>query len=448
MPHYTEQQIEAANNTSLVAFLTSHGEQLKKFGAQHLWEKHQVWIRDNRWYTHYDAAGGYAISFVMKYYAMDFQNAVAELLGGGIAVCNTPTVREKKPTELVIPKANTTMNRVYAYLMNERFISREVISFFAHERTLYEDEQYHNCIFVGVDENGIPKHIHRRGTHGSFKQTESGSKAEYSFHHDGESEWLLVFEAPIDMLAFITLHQKEWMKHSYVALCSVSERAILHRLKINKHIRKIVLCLDHDNAGLAACMRIRDILVQNGYNNVRMLHSVNKDWDEDVKAMNGITPIKAESDETEAIRKLCREFISEAKELRKPPQLYNRICDVFTSLQNRMPHVSKEQIEKLIGLLLLLSKDECRKSLNEVSWDEIYEMLIREYIPHADNGNTEIRIRQIATDMNELAKVYEIPSMFNEIEIFTKPILKTAMDCIRLINYLERKEKPCKESKH
>lgn len=53
----------------------------------------------------------------------------------------TPTVREKKPTELVIPKANTTMNRVYAYLMNERFIAREVISFFAHERTLYEDEQ-------------------------------------------------------------------------------------------------------------------------------------------------------------------------------------------------------------------------------------------------------------------------------------------------------------------
>ncbi len=33
------------------------------------------------------------------------------------------------------------------------------------------------------------------------------------------------------------------------------------------------------------------------YNNVRMLHSVNKDWNEDVKEENGITPIKAESDE-------------------------------------------------------------------------------------------------------------------------------------------------------
>ena len=72
MPHYTEQQIEAANNVDLVTFLNSHGERLKKFGAQYLWEKHQAWIHDNRWYTHYDAVGGYAISFVMKYYAMDF----------------------------------------------------------------------------------------------------------------------------------------------------------------------------------------------------------------------------------------------------------------------------------------------------------------------------------------------------------------------------------------
>lgn len=104
-------------------------------------------------------------------------------------------------------------------------------------------------------------------------------------------------------------------------------------------------------------------------------------------------------------------------------------------------------IEKLSGLLFLLSKDECRKSLNEVSWDEIYETLIRKYIPHADNGNAEIRIPQIATDMNELEKVYEIPSMFNDIDIFTKTILKTVMDCIRLIHYLNIKETQCKESK-
>lgn len=156
------------------------------------------------------------------------------------------------------------MNRVYTYLMSERFISRKAISFFAHNRTLYEDEQHHNCISVGLDEEGVLRHIHRRGTHGAFKKTEAGSIAEYSFHHDGESEWLFVFEAPIGMLAYITLHQKEWTKHSYVTLCSVSERAILHRLNVKKHIRKIRLCLDNDNAGISTCLRMKNILAHHG----------------------------------------------------------------------------------------------------------------------------------------------------------------------------------------
>lgn len=47
MPHHREYQIEAANNVGLVAILNSHGEQLKKFGSQHLWKKHQVWIHSN-----------------------------------------------------------------------------------------------------------------------------------------------------------------------------------------------------------------------------------------------------------------------------------------------------------------------------------------------------------------------------------------------------------------
>ncbi|CDC76889.1 putative uncharacterized protein [Candidatus Colimorpha enterica] len=282
----------------------------------------------------------------MKYYAMGFQDAVAELLGGGIAVCSPPAIKEQKAKELVIPKANTTMNRVYAYLMNERFISREVISFFAHERTLYEDEQYHNCIFVGVDENGIPKHIHRRGTHGSFKQTESGSKAEYSFHHDGESEWLFVFEAPIDMLAFITLHQKEWTKHSYVALCSVSERAILHRLKINKHIRKIVLCLDHDNAGIAACMRIRDILVQvrdeSGYITVSFDYFETEDG---TSTGDEVIPNDEDSIENDVLRQFDLETLRRALDTLTEDE-YALICALF--LQDKP--MTEREYAKSIGV--------------------------------------------------------------------------------------------------
>lgn len=62
MPHYTQEQIERANSTELVDFLRTHGEKLKMKGSQYLWEKHQVWICGNRWYSHYDAVGGSAIS--------------------------------------------------------------------------------------------------------------------------------------------------------------------------------------------------------------------------------------------------------------------------------------------------------------------------------------------------------------------------------------------------
>ena len=115
MPHYTEQRIKAADEKSLVAFLNAHGESLKKHGDQYLWEKHQVWIKGNLWYTHYEANGGSAISFVMKYYALDFQGAVAELLSGEISQCVIPPVKQKTEKELVVPKANSTMNRVYSY---------------------------------------------------------------------------------------------------------------------------------------------------------------------------------------------------------------------------------------------------------------------------------------------------------------------------------------------
>ena len=85
MPHYTESQITAANQTDLVAFLMSRGEKLKHCGNQFLWERHQVWIHGYEWYTHYDSKGGYAVSFVMRYYGLSFQDAVAELLGESVS---------------------------------------------------------------------------------------------------------------------------------------------------------------------------------------------------------------------------------------------------------------------------------------------------------------------------------------------------------------------------
>ena len=442
MPHYTESQISAANHIDLAAFLMSRGEKLSRRGNQYLWEKNQVWIHGHEWYSHYESKGGHAVSFVMRYFGLSFQNAVEELIGGSAVVSSQAIepdkIRESKP--LVIPARSETTNRLLCYLTKERFISHEVVEYFINVKTLYEDAKYHNCIFVGLDEDGVPKHCHIRSTSGNYKRTEAGSQAEYAFHHNGESEWLFVFEAPIDMLAFMTLHRKDWQKHSYVALCSVLERALLHRLEVNPNLQKIVLCLDNDNAGISACERIKEILENKGYSNVRILHSVNKDWDEDIKAQNGVTPIPADTSDIETIRKLCKEAVEKATGLKPPPMLYRKVRDAYTAVINSNKFETEKQVGYLLDLLLLLAKDECRKSLAPIEWNELESELIRAYVPSTDNGDTDTRFRRLDADMKSLFAVYDTQQMVCDREIFLKPILKACMDCVCLLKYLRRNE--------
>lgn len=439
MPHYTESQIFAANHTDLSAFLMSRGEKLSHRGNQYLWEKNQVWIHGHEWYSHYESKGGHAISFVMRYFGLSFQDSAAELIGGSaISGVQQDVVIAKKMKSLVLPQRSETTNRLLCYLTKERFIAREVVEYFIKAQTLYEDAKYHSCVFVGLDESGVPRHCHIRSTSGNYKRTEAGSQAEYAFHHNGESEWLFVFEAPIDMLAFITLHRKDWYKHSYVALCSVSERALMHRLNVNPKLRKVVLCLDNDNAGIFACERIKGILENNGYSNVRILHSVNKDWDEDVKAQNGVTPILADNTDIEAVRKICKAAVENAAKLKPLPMLYRKVRDSYTAVINSNKFETEKQVGHLLDLLLLLAKDECRKSLSPIKWDELESELIRAYVPSADNGDTDTRLRKLDTDMKAVFSVYETQHMVCDRELFLKPILKACMDCICILKYLRR----------
>ena len=67
-------------------------------------------------------------------------------------------------------------------------------------------------VFVGYDLNGIPRHAHKRGTvtSNSYKGNVAGSQPEFSFHWHGTSDKIFLFEAPIDMLSFISMHKENW----------------------------------------------------------------------------------------------------------------------------------------------------------------------------------------------------------------------------------------------
>ena len=427
MAIYTKQQIDAADHIDLAAFLLSRGEKVRRKGCESFWEKRQVWVNGSKWYSHYDAAGGYAIDFVMRYFGLTFPDAVRELLGETDFVTPAPVRDEKK--SIVLPERNPTMNQVYAYLMGQRFITREVISFFSHERTLYEDVRYHNCVFVGLDEQGQPRHCHMRSTTGDFKLTVSGSEAEHSFHHDGEDELIFVFEAPIDLLAFLSLHPDNWQKHSYVTLCSVSEKALLHRLEVNPNLRKVVLCLDNDTTGRSASERIGSQLRERGYA-VEVMIPEQKDWDEDLKSRNGSDSKPAGADHAEGIRQCCHECIAAASSKKKPTMLTEKLRDAFTSLTLRP---SSENVDALLFLLLWQVKDEYRKSLSPVSWEQLEEKICAEYDPLMDNGNADSRLRRIRSDGKALFDLYADSHSMRAMDCFLGSLRMLCMDCIKYL---------------
>ena len=155
--------------------------------------------------------------------------------------------------------------------MTRRGLDRDVVYAFARKQMIYESTKFHNAVFVGFDREGIPRHANMRGTgsESSFKGNADSSEPEYSFHWNGKSQYLCLFEAPIDMLSFISMNKENWQKHSYAAACSVSDRVLFQMLNDDPNITDVFICMDNDEPGQRAAKA--SILVPK-----------HKDWNEDL----------------------------------------------------------------------------------------------------------------------------------------------------------------------
>lgn len=284
--HFTTEQKQIARQTDLVFLLRSQGEQLKRSGKEYVWRdgSNKVTVRGNLWYHQYEQVGGDTIDFVRRYYNKSYAESVEYLLGkNGDTLQRAEPVKREPPKPFTLPPKNENMRRVYAYLLNRRGIDCEVLYAFAHKGMIYESADYHNAVFVGYDENGIARHAHKRGTgsESTYKGNADGSLPEYSFHWHGTSDKIFLFEAPIDMLSFISMNKESWRSHSYAASCSVSDRVLFQCLKDNPNIRKVYLCLDNDEAGQKANKRISDKLFTQGIPH-EILIPTRKDWNENL----------------------------------------------------------------------------------------------------------------------------------------------------------------------
>lgn len=294
---FTPEQKERAASVDLEEFLRCRGEKLITSGRdKRLASDHSITIRGCEWFDHATEQGGRAISFVKQYYGVGYPEAVTLLLGddlGGVY----PAAKEKAPElpkPFKLPPVNQTMRRVYAYLLQKRGIDREVFNAFVRKKLIYESceksgdgtREYHNAVFVGLDEHGVPRHGHKRGLYTlgkSYRGNIEGSDPKYSFHYLGGDNTLYVFEAPIDLLSYISLHPENWPKHNYVACCGTSSIPVLEMVRQLPQLRQVYLCLDNDNAGHAASERMAALLKEHGLNAVRLVPQ-RKDWNDDLTA--------------------------------------------------------------------------------------------------------------------------------------------------------------------
>lgn len=284
--HFTKEQKQIARQVDIAELLRSQGETLKRSGSEYEWRdgSQKVTVRGNLWYHQYEQVGGDAVDFVRWFCNMDFPQAVNYLLGKhGDTLQRAEPVKREPLKPFTLPPKNENMRRVYAYLLNRRGIDREVLNAFVHKGMIYESADYHNAVFVGYDENGIARHAHKRGTgsESTYKGNVESCDPRYSFHWTGMDNRLYLFEAPVDMLSFISMHKEDWKSHSYAACCGVSDQVLWQMLKDNPNIGYVYLCLDNDEPGQKANKRISDKLFTQGIQH-EILVPIRKDWNEDL----------------------------------------------------------------------------------------------------------------------------------------------------------------------
>lgn len=489
MALYTQEQIDKANQTNLEEFLQQKGEHLKKTGSESVLiykdstgEHDSISVRRNRWYDHKNMRGGYPLKFMQEFYGMNFRTAMKELLHGEKPELGRkksteqekPNVSEKtevngntakcedgtKKSEFKLPEKDSNMKRLFAYLLQTRFLSKDVVKSFVEQNILYQEKEHGNVVFVGTDKEGVPKSACKKSTAEqtkSFRMTVTGSDCKYGFCWRGTNDKLYVFEAAIDLMSFITLRNDKWKADSFLALDGLSPKPLLQFLEDQKNIHEIFLCLDYDAAGIEACDKLKDILIEKGYEaeKIKREYPLYKDWNEQLKAEHGVEAILPQSHPKKtayhvAVRKLgIMNANTESPYMKWRRQEYEKSGFSFYLDQMKRDFKQAEKSVKkgeadtkplLASLLRMADLSVCLmcegKGNDNLPEQTMYQTTIQKlekaYKPYLDKARMDRRIQEMKEEMEHLKTIefQDQPSLF----VWAKNMADMAM---RAIIYVE-----------
>ena len=254
---FSDEQVERANRVDVVEYARSMGFEITKSGNWYK-AKGQGGLYFNRpantWHWETEDAGGVgAVSLCMKLENKTWIEAVKTLLNEDMEpIRHTSTWKPEPetPKEFTLPDANNTYKHMTAYLTKTRGIEPSVLKAMIDRKYVYENTKK-SCVFVGRDKEGNARHASVRSTNTMgkvFKQDVPGSQKAYSFNIPGDSGILNVFEAPIDLLSYVSLQKVlgKQTRDSYLALGGTTDKALERFLHDYPDIQKIRVCTDND----------------------------------------------------------------------------------------------------------------------------------------------------------------------------------------------------------
>lgn len=306
---FTAEELDIAKQADLCAVAERMGYTVKRIGHYHtLKEMDSIRIYERshwcRFSRRYDKGenGGSQIDFLRVFGGMDVKEAVFWLLdfvgyrrkermndkaihteepsAGGLAAGRHSSRRdvlqnlapagkkEERKKPFVLPEFAGSNVYLYHYLEHERGIARPVIDFFVGKGILYEAKNYHNIVFVGTDRDGEPKFASMRGVFDKdgkgFKCDVAGNDKRYGFHlYYGKSRKVVVFEAAIDLMSYITMFPKD--RASMVALGMLADAPLETFLAEHPEVEEIQFCLDNDGPGRKAAETLQQKYEEKGY---------------------------------------------------------------------------------------------------------------------------------------------------------------------------------------
>lgn len=305
--------VDMAKNADLLSYLHRKGYSLiadsksQNGKAFRLAEHDSLVISNNLWYWYSQGYGGNTLDFLVKYEGKGFRDAVIELTNYqqyekteeelqkevNYARMQEKThkhneIKSDEIREFKLPEKSDNSKRVFAYLSISRCIDPDTISYLMHKKLIYESKDNHNCVFVGLDREGVPRYANLRGTltDKSFKKECAGSSKKFSFSIPGTNKILRVFEGAIDAISDITLSKylqpdaNPYDTHR-LSLGGVETLALVQYLSDHPDIEKIILRLDNDPTGRAAAEKIKAELDEKGYL-VEIKHPKEKDVNADL----------------------------------------------------------------------------------------------------------------------------------------------------------------------